>query len=108
VYAAAVSHADPAAGALRDADAAEPPQSEMLARDNDGAPSAPAPALSPVQVSVPSTDWSQLLADLPPLFSPTYVESHQYLLPVSPAAAAADVTMEENDSGSPCPGLWNF
>jgi hypothetical protein len=108
VYAAAVSHADPAAGALRDADAAEPPPSEMIARDNDGAPAAPAPApaLSPLQLSVPSTDWWELLANLPPLFSPTFVGSHACLLPVSPAAA--DVTMAENDSCSPCPGLWSF
>ncbi|RCV20231.1 hypothetical protein SETIT_4G039700v2 [Setaria italica] len=102
VYAAAVSQADPAAAAALWDNAAEPP-SEMLAHD-DGAP---APALSPpLQVSVPSFDWSELLADLPPLFSPAEVMSRAYLLPVSPAAA--DVTMEENDSWSPCPGLWSF
>ncbi|CAN6202206.1 unnamed protein product [Urochloa humidicola] len=91
VYAAAVSHANRAA-------TADPTQA------HDGAPpvveAAPAPALiTPVEVSAESLDWLQLLAGLPPLFSPTYV---------SLTAEDDDViNMEENERGS-CPGLWSF
>ena len=87
VYRAAVSHANRAAAAD------QPPP----------APLAP----PPLQVPTPSSDWSQLLpANLPPLFSPTYAESHAHLLPVSPTAAD-DVDMDGIGSVS-WPGLWSF
>ncbi|RLN11583.1 hypothetical protein C2845_PM09G06080 [Panicum miliaceum] len=101
VYAAAVSHANRAAAAApRDAAADQPPV--------DAASSVPpAPAPAPLQVPARSSEWAQLLlADLPPLFSPTYVQSHAYL-PVASPTAADDVNMDEIGSGS-CPGLGSF
>ncbi|RLM54860.1 hypothetical protein C2845_PM10G05410 [Panicum miliaceum] len=109
VYAAAVSHANRAAAV----DAAAPwdDATEQPSEPHDGsapvhaAAVPPAPAAAPLQVPARSSDWAQLLmADLPPLFSPTYAENHGYL-PVSPTAA--DVNMDEIGSGS-CPGLWSF
>nr|TKW19704.1 hypothetical protein SEVIR_4G037500v2 [Setaria viridis] len=102
VYAAAVSHADPAAADVDPWDAAQPPPEPTLQAHGDVAPMEPAPA--PAAPPAPL----QLLADLPPLFSPTEVGSHAYLLPASPTAADAN-TMEENGSGSGSgSGLWSF
>ncbi|OEL21616.1 Ethylene-responsive transcription factor ERF017 [Dichanthelium oligosanthes] len=109
VYAAAVHHANRAAAAAMLYTMTTEPSSEPTQAHGDGAPvegsAMPAPALSPLQVSDESFDWLQLLADLPPLYSPPYVGSHAYHPPVLPTAA--DVNMEENESGSsPC--LWSF
>ncbi|XP_034590442.1 ethylene-responsive transcription factor ERF015 [Setaria viridis] len=94
VLAAALSHANQSA-------ATESPSA------NGGAPMERVPTLPPAEPKVSpeaeSTDWSQLL---PPMPSPIRMGSHTYL-PVSPTAAAAeDVDMEEEDSGS-CYGLWS-
>ncbi|CAL5037326.1 unnamed protein product [Urochloa decumbens] len=89
VYAAAMSHANRAAATVDDAITDQPPPVEA----------APALVPAPVQVSAESIDyWSQLLAGLPPLFSPTHV---------SFTAEDDDVSMDDNERGL-CPGLWSF
>ncbi|CAN6214693.1 unnamed protein product [Urochloa humidicola] len=138
VCAAAMSHANRTAAALAPCNnATEPPPSEPTQAHDDAAPVEPptasydnrvaapppdatgggapveaAPAAALQVSTVPSFDWPQLLANdcLPPLFSPTTEtwSDDGYLLPVSSPTAAADVDMEENESGSTYPGLWSF
>ncbi|KAL6606804.1 hypothetical protein ACP70R_042457 [Stipagrostis hirtigluma subsp. patula] len=105
VYAAAVSHGNRAATPAPEEAATGDP---TPAHDGApmGIPAAP-PAPAPLQVCLERFDWSQLVANPPPLYSPTVVGSHAYL-PVSPTTAAAeDDGIEENDDGA-CSGLWSF
>ena len=102
VYAAAVSHANREAAP---AGAATAPREEATHESTlqDDVPMESV-AVPPLQVpSVEGFDWSQWIANPPPLFSPTVTGSHAYL-PMSPTAADE---MEENDNGA-CPGLWSF
>ena len=99
VYAAAVAHANRAPPGARTTAPAPGDQAAATAAD----PIIPTTAaLAPLQL-VPaagarSFDWSQLVSD--PILSPVVSESYSpYLLPVSPAAAAAaaDVNVEESE-----------
>ncbi|CAN6178934.1 unnamed protein product [Urochloa humidicola] len=93
VLAAALAHANQSAATESPlaADGSAPPPMEGVA------PAAPVE----LRVSPQSTDW---LANLPPISSPTRMESHA-CIPVSPTAAADDIDMEDNDSGYE---LWSF
>ncbi|CAL5046565.1 unnamed protein product [Urochloa decumbens] len=64
-------------------------------------------APAPLQVSAETFDWSELMANPPPLFSPTVVGSHAHL-PEASLTPATDVEMEDENEGDVCPGLWNF
>ncbi|TVU12209.1 hypothetical protein EJB05_45842, partial [Eragrostis curvula] len=57
---------------------------------------------APLQVSAVRMDWSQMMANPPPLFSPTVVGATTHLKPV-----ATDVYMEMDETGA-CSGLWEF
>ncbi|CAL5037329.1 unnamed protein product [Urochloa decumbens] len=92
VLIAALAHANRSAAAAT--------ESPLLAAD-DGAPPMEGAELWVSPES--TTDW---LANLPPISSPTRMESHA-CIPVSPTAAAEDIDMEDNDSGS-CYELWSF
>ncbi|TKW19701.1 hypothetical protein SEVIR_4G037300v4 [Setaria viridis] len=92
--AAASHHASQAAGA-----AAAPEH------DRGGVPVESVAAPAPLQLSAQRLDWSQLVANPPPLYSPTVTGSHTYL-PISSTAAPPD-DLDENDD-RPCPGLWSF
>ncbi|CAL5037323.1 unnamed protein product [Urochloa decumbens] len=106
VRAAALSHANRAASAAAAPCEATEPSEPTTTAEHDGAAVPPAPALQ-LQVPVGIFDWSELVANPPPLFSPTVVGNHSHL-PVSPTAAM-DVDMEnEGGCGSLCPGLWSF
>ncbi|CAN6164749.1 unnamed protein product [Urochloa humidicola] len=95
VLAAALAHANQLSAATESplaADDSAPPPMEGMA---------PAAPVDELRVSPQSTDW---LANLPPISSPTRMESHA-CIPVSPTAAADDIDMEDNDSGYE---LWSF
>ncbi|CAL5044034.1 unnamed protein product [Urochloa decumbens] len=81
------------------------------AHDGGGVPAPPAGSVAavpaPLELSGERLDWSELVADPPPLYSPTVTGSHEYLLPISSAAAPPD-DMDENDGRPCCPGLWSF
>ncbi|CAN6208372.1 unnamed protein product [Urochloa humidicola] len=62
---------------------------------------------APLELSAERLDWSQLVANPPPLYSPTVTGSHAYLISSSMAAAAAP-TPDENDDHPCCTGLWSF
>ncbi|CAL5044036.1 unnamed protein product [Urochloa decumbens] len=100
VCAAAVSHANQAAAAAATPEGATP----MTAHDDSGVVPVP-PA--PLQLSDERLDWSQLVANPPPLYSPTVMRSHAYLPISSSTAAAQPEEVDENDD-RPCPGLWSF
>lgn len=114
VYAAAESHANRAAAAApATTDAAPDPcePTQALAHGGGGAPvetaAVPLPApSSPLLLEVSTDDSFDWLANPPPLYSPTMVESHAYL-PAS-QKEETDVDMEENDGSGSCPGLWCF
>ncbi|XP_062227532.1 ethylene-responsive transcription factor ERF018-like [Phragmites australis] len=96
VYAAAVSHANRAATAPREEATDPTPVHDDVPMESL------AVATMPTRLEVETFDWSQLMANPPPLFSPTVVASHAHL-PVSPTG----VDMEEDESGA-YPGLWSF
>ncbi|CAL5046572.1 unnamed protein product [Urochloa decumbens] len=99
VCAAAVSHANQAAAAAATPEGATP----TTAHDSGGVPVPPAP----LELSDERLDWSQLVANPPPLYSPTVMRSHAYLPISSSTAAAQPEEVDENDD-RPCPGLWSF
>ncbi|TVT98925.1 hypothetical protein EJB05_55738, partial [Eragrostis curvula] len=83
VYAIAVSHANSHAAVPRE-EAIDPP--------------------APVQLEVERFDWSELVANPPPLYSPTVMGSHELL----PMPSMADVNMEETESNALFLSLWSF
>ncbi|RCV20232.1 hypothetical protein SETIT_4G039800v2 [Setaria italica] len=97
VRAAAMSHANKVPTSFTGA-----PSSEVT----EWAGTAAVPAPAPLQVSTETFDWSELMANPPPLFSPTVVGSHAHL-PAESLTPATDVYMDETESDS-CPGLWSF
>lgn len=108
VRAAAMSHANrvptSSAGAPSEVITERPDQPTPAHNDR-----APATAPAPLQVSTETFDWSELMANPPPLYSPTVAGSHAHLLEASltPGTDVDDMEEEVNQSGS-CPGLWNF
>lgn len=60
---------------------------------------------APLRVSAERLNWSQLVANPPPLYLPTVTGSHKHL-PISSTAAPPDDSEENEDR--PCPGLWSF
>jgi hypothetical protein len=65
---------------------------------------------APLQLSVERLDWSQLVANPPPLYSPTTVTGNHTYLPISSTAAPPpdEDLLDENDDRPCCPGLWSF
>ncbi|TVU12210.1 hypothetical protein EJB05_45843, partial [Eragrostis curvula] len=59
---------------------------------------------APVQLEVERFDWSELVANPPPLYSPTVMGSHELL----PMPSMADVNMEETESNALFLSLWSF
>ncbi|PAN25328.1 LOW QUALITY PROTEIN: hypothetical protein PAHAL_4G293000 [Panicum hallii] len=97
VYAAAASHANQAA----EADAAP----EAATAGDRGLPVERVAEPAPLQVSAERLNWSQLVANPPPLYLPTVTGSHKHL-PITSTAAPPDDSEENEDR--PCPGLWSF
>jgi hypothetical protein len=114
VYAFAVSHANrppPVAGeTAATALAATAALEHNEVRENI-APSSP---LSAVQVAAPpagSFDWSQLMANSPPLYSPIVIGSHAYDdLAVWPTTQPVEEFSEEDNEneGATSDELWSF
>ncbi|CAL5046573.1 unnamed protein product [Urochloa decumbens] len=101
---AAASHANQQAAAVAPVAAATTADPTEAAHDG-GVPVERLAGPAPLELSAERFDWSQLVANPPPLYSPTVTGSHAYLLPISSLAAAAappDDDMDENDD------LWSF
>ncbi|KAJ1258433.1 hypothetical protein BS78_10G074500 [Paspalum vaginatum] len=117
VRAAAIAHANrvPSNSAAAPWRATEQPE-PATAYDGDGAPSVEAaaavtgpPAPLQLQVSVETFNWSEIMANPPPIYSPAVVASHELLPSSLTPATTTDADVEEmpNESDS-CPGLWTF
>ncbi|KAF0903797.1 hypothetical protein E2562_029902 [Oryza meyeriana var. granulata] len=105
VYAFAVSHANrpsaeaPAATVVPAQVAAEEPD---VVRGNAVPPQ--------VQVAAAGNfDWSQFMANPPPIYSPTVTAgSHAYDQAMWPTIAQAAESNGEDDEGTTCDNLWSF
>ncbi|RLN12504.1 hypothetical protein C2845_PM09G06070 [Panicum miliaceum] len=101
VYAVAATHANQAAEAAAAPEAAT--TTDPTTADDRVLPVERVAVPAPLQVSAERLDWSQLVANPPPLYSPTVTGSHRHL-PTSSTAAPPDDSEENEDR--PFPGLW--
>ena len=101
VYAFAVSHANRPSAEAAPADIVVPAQ--VATEESDGVVRGNA-APPPVQVAAGSLDWSQFMANPPPMYSPTATAGSQAMWPVTAPAAEADG--EDDELATTC--RWSF
>uniref|UniRef100_A0A0E0L9H7 AP2/ERF domain-containing protein n=1 Tax=Oryza punctata TaxID=4537 RepID=A0A0E0L9H7_ORYPU len=118
VYASAVSHANqppplPVSGETAATTPTELAGAAAQEHDEVSENSVPLPLPPPVQVAAPagSFDWSQLMANSPPLYSPVAMGSHAYddVAGWSATLPVAEFREEDDeDEGATSDELWSF